>query len=313
MRTSLILLFNNTLFALRSEVEADQALLLKTKDELTGRLHAEPQVQDCIRGRDLLHEDILSSKCEVAMWHHRLSRLQELHQEIKPVYEYELIGRFNPQTFPLEASLSLHSSVGRNTPGALGGTSSHPRSRVSSSAHSLNSGSLGGGLSVRADSPLAGLDISVPPPTSPSMKRRKANDHPSDELSDEGSPGGGASLKSMTLAEQQRRMHTLQAPMALKQGELEELMTRDPTLAAALLPLRGHESHLLTAQPPDQSPGGGGGAASGGGKSHPLHHNHKPPLKGTTPGAPGAAPAVNDRDQNMTAWITLRVSDCYYN
>jgi hypothetical protein len=67
--------------------------------------------------------------------------------------------------------------------------------------------------------------------------------------------------------------------MALKPFEIEELIERDPSLGAALAPLRGKEAQLM-ATVADEDP---------------------KKTKSTS-----VEPAA--RDQNMIAWVTLKVS-----
>lgn len=239
------------------DVLADEQMLSRTKEDLRSRLEADPQLPECIQQREQLHIDILNTKCDIQMWSHRLHQLQDLHVNIKPVYEHELQGRFNPQTFPLEASLSLHSSVCKLS------------SKISSGM------SVGSGGS-RSLSPVNRTPTCRTPAT-PTRNKSSAKD----------TATGGSPLSSYASGQLPPNPQTV--AMALRPADLEELIALDPTLAVALEPLRGKESAIL-ATLPDEAAQKRAKAATG------------------LPPKPDAFKnTLNERDQNMTAWVTLKV------
>lgn len=262
------------------EVLADEQVLSQTKDDLRNKLEADPQLPDCVQHREQLHIVILNTKCDIQMWAQRLARLQELNLNLKPVYEHEqLQGRFNPQAFPLEASMSLHTSVSAG--------------RMSSK---MSSGmSLGSGGS-RSPSPTNRTPVARTTPTlTPSRSKASARNtggfpSPTSSAYVPGHPHGQGQSQSQVVV-----------PLALRPADLEELFERDPTLAVALSSLRGKESTILATLPDEAqnkakaaaAAGGGGGGGKGGGvppKADAFQKN-----------------SVAERDQNMTAWVTLKV------
>jgi hypothetical protein len=282
------------------------------KEELRTKLYAEPQVEECMVKREQLHLDILHTKCEVAMWHHRLSRLHELNLEIKPVFAYEQIGRYNPHTFPLEASISLGSSIGRDISSAAW-QSLPPTTRSLSSAGSsqcqptsTSTSSAVGRLSLAP-----ALTIEAQPSESMSPHRLE---HQQQVVSDDGGAAAngfhGMSSDRSEAAHNSNLRSTYSdkrvVPMAIKPAELEELMLRDSTLAAALSPLQGKESAILTAPPEDSA------------KLLKLQkkdapHEEKIEPKKRMDATTHERDGEDARDQNMIAWITLRVIFFFYN
>jgi len=114
---------------------ADEAQLVKERKELTSKLETEPRVPQCEHLREQLHIQILDTKCDVTMWTQRLNKLRDLNLNLKPVYDIEQDGRFNPLTFPLEASQSLYSIVHRND-SRVNTASSHSAASPTGSLHS---------------------------------------------------------------------------------------------------------------------------------------------------------------------------------
>jgi hypothetical protein len=277
------------------------------KEELRTKLYAKPQVEECMVKREQLHLDILHTKCEVAMWHHRLSKLHELNLEIKPVFAYEQIGRYNPHTFPLEASISLGSSIGRDISSAAW-QSLPPTTRSLSSAGSSRcqptSTSTSSGVGHLSLAPA--LTIEAQPSESMSPHRLE---HQQQVVSDDDGGAAANGFHGMSSDRSEaahdsnlRSTHSDKrvVPMAIKPAELEELMLRDSTLAAALLPLQGKESAILTAPPEDTA------KLLKPQKKDATYEEKIEPKKrmdATTHERDGE----DARDQNMIAWITLRV------
>jgi hypothetical protein len=262
-------------------VLADEAQLQHKRQCLKARLDAEPSTAAIAEEREQLHIQILNTRCDVIMWTQRLQRLQDLNMNLKPVYGYETEGRFNPRAFPLEASVSLHSSIGRG---------SHSRGRLSSgvsinSQHSQGSRSQDGS---RSPSPLrSGAPSESFPASSPQVTFAAGTQL--DSSSPTASVAGN-STSSSNYAELRAQM--TQVPMMVKPGELEDLIERDPNLGTALAPLRGKEAQLLVSMP-DETP----------------HHKHG--SDGHHPEGAHQQQVVQSRDQNMIAWITLKVSECF--
>ena len=265
------------------EVLVDEARLQKICADLRARLNTEPKTPTSIQLREELYTKIMNTKCDVIMWSKRLLQLQEIDMNLKPVYEYEELGRFNPKTFPLEASMSLHSTV----------VKSASRTRTSS-AHSICSQlsehtirSAASNLGSRALSPTAAgaaaaavLESSTP------------NNRPTFP----GSPDSPLSPSADIV-----HYDNALVPMSIKPHELEELCEGDAQLAEALAPLRGKEAQLLTTLP-----------GEGKQKNKNKSTSHPSTAAASAVGGEQAA-EVAERDQNMIAWVTLKVFIHYFN
>lgn len=250
---------------------ADEAELVRERADLQSKLEAAPRVPECEHTREQLHMQILDGKCDVTMWTNRLNKLRDLNLNLKPVYGVELDGRFNPLTFPLEASVSLHSAV-------VGSTS---RTRLGSHSVASPTGSLhsrSGSLEREDQFPHPSQSNSSPPqgPSSSSQGLLKGLHL---HINTGGVPG-------YSVAES----HATSAPhmmaMALKPSDIEEMMEKDGALAAALAPLRGKESALLATLPEEAEKAKKLSASMASGSQ-----------KFDGP----------KRDQNMIAWVALKV------
>lgn len=237
------------------------------------KLEAAPRVPDCEHIREQLHIEILDTKCEVAMWNQRLNKLHELNLNLKPVFAVEQEGRYNPHTFPLEASQSLHSTVMRST--------SHGHLAVSPTNSHRSHDSRSSSPDPRGHAPLqtdSAATLSPDPVFQEAGQHRSGNSlHISTEMGREPS----------TAAETHATLAKAHVPMALKPSDIEDMMERDPGLAAALAPLRGKESSLLATLPDD--------AETLKKKAFLASQSQK------------AAVFHPQRDQNMIAWVTLKV------
>ncbi len=243
---------------------ADEAQLVKERKDLTSKLEAEPRVPQCEHLREQLHIQILDTKCDVTMWTQRLNKLRDLNLNLKPVYDIEQGGRFDPLTFPLEASQSLYSIVHRNDSRVNTASSHSAASPTGSRAHSPE-------REIVAKDPFslaATPTVSSPPVTGSGLQITTAT---------------GSTLLGESVAESYSSLSHV-VSMALKPTDIAELMEVDGSLAAALAPLRGKESTLLTVMPEDEE---------------------KKVKKWTS--SKSAKFVAPPRDQNMIAWVTLKV------
>mmetsp|Transcript_11175 Transcript_11175/g.18305 ORF Transcript_11175/g.18305 Transcript_11175/m.18305 type:complete len:1128 (+) Transcript_11175:120-3503(+) len=97
----------------KCEAIEDQEYLINMKNELMKKYNTPPMFDECVAEREKLHLDILNTQCNILMWSQRKAKLLDLYREIKPVYANEQMGRYNPNTFPLEASHSLNNLMGK--------------------------------------------------------------------------------------------------------------------------------------------------------------------------------------------------------
>lgn len=241
---------------------------------MTSKLEAEPRVPQCEHQREQLHIQILDTKCDVTMWTQRLNKLRDLNLNLKPVYDIEQDGRFNPLTFPLEASQSLYSIVHR-IDSRVNTASGHSAASPTASLHSRAPSPVRE-VATEVGSVIANPTVSSPPVTRPG------------NIPGSG-PGSGlrvttdSTLLGESFSESQSALSHV-VSMALKPTDIAELMEVDGSLAAALAPLRGKESTLLTVLPEDEE---------------------KKVQKWTS--SKSAKLAGPPRDQNMIAWVTLKV------
>jgi hypothetical protein len=316
-----VLIFHLLLLSYR-EVQAAERTLNDKRASLRAQLEADPRTPACVQTREELHVEILNTRCDVVLWTQRLAQLQDLHVNLKPVYEYEQAGRFNPKTFPLEASASLYSSVGRDshsrTRGRLsseasvgsrlseasqsfphregGSRSPSPqRSQLTTAGTDMGAGAVDVGIAYSAPvsanasaagavSANAGGSAAERPGAALALSVHINHDEPPRHHSP------GASIHSQFSSHHSPVPHTKLVPMMVKPAELEELIERDPSLGVALAPLRGKEAQLLVTLPDE--------------------HKKKQPVVAASVSSKNRAAQrqqMVERDQNMIAWITLKV------
>jgi hypothetical protein len=305
------------------EVQAAERTLNDKRASLRAQLDADPRTPACVQTREELHVEILNTRCDVVLWTQRLAQLQDLHVNLKPVYEYEQAGRFNPKTFPLEASASLYSSVGRDShsrargrlsseasvgsrlseasqsfPHREGGSRSPSpqRSQLTTAGTDMGAGAVDVGIAYSAP---VSANTSAAGHISASGGACAAEERPGgslalsvhinhDEPPQHQSPA--ASVHSQFSSHHSPVPHTKLVPMMVKPAELEELIERDPSLGVALAPLRGKEAQLLVTLPDE--------------------HKKKQPVATASVSSKNRAvqrQQMVERDQNMIAWITLKV------
>lgn len=252
---------------------------MKERKDLTLSLEAEPRVPECERLREQLHIQILDTKCDVTMWTYRLNKLRDLNLNLKPVYVFEQEGRFNPLTFPLEASQSLYSMVHRSAGSRVHTASSHGAASPTGSFHSRDHSP------ERTETPHVYLHAAMPAAESHLSSGPNIAHGSGLHVTTEGSLVGDSAVESQGAVSQV-------VSMALKPTDIAELVEQDASLAAALAPLRGKESTLLTVMPEDEE---------------------KKELKWPSTESKSAKMSGPPRDQNMIAWVTLKVKTiCFY-
>lgn len=249
---------------------ADEAELVKERADLHIKLETVPRVPECEHVREQLHLQILDTKCDVTMWTNRLNKLRDLNLNLKPVYGVEMDGRFNPLTFPLEGSVSLYSAV----VGSSVRMRSNSHNAVSPTASLLSHSS-----SPERDDLVNPSQSIASQSVAPSSNALGMFKGASLHINTGGGPG-------CSMAESHASAAPHLVPMALKPSDIEEMMEHDGALAAALAPLRGKESSLLATLPEDVE------------KAKKLSTS----MASTSQKFDGPK-----RDQNMIAWVTLKV------
>ena len=292
------------------EVERETRQLEWERRALLSELQAEPRFNECLTSLEALRDTVVVAECEALMWDKRLALLHLLHSEVKPTDAKEQMGRFDPYTFSLQPAITLPTIAGDTlrmctAKGLVDAADDQNWEEVS--------GSGGEAHSERADSTLAEIaDIQAGGAEAPNLRTQPSTDRDGpgsilgEEPCEEVNLASSASLQSaggslVTATSTAATSYALTATTSIRPRDVELLTQQDPTLRAALKPLRGREGVLMVAPLSDKQKM----------KMERKLREAQAQQRGERPLSPSDScsgeEGEEERDQNMAAWITLQV------